>query len=144
MNNIKSFSVTNLHVICLYYSLIYNAHDIFCFIFREKKEPPSLSPLKHPHGQYTGHGTHPSTGDPRAKTLGNDNSSLCRQSRSQNNRPVPDVINGKWGFCRCLIVDRDFCVKGLSLSSWLYSHSKWGRQCGLLFSRYFSFLRPLL
>ena len=63
--------------------------------FREKQDPPSLSPLRHPHGQYIGHGTHPNTGEPRAKTLGNDNSSVCRQSRSQNNKPVPDVIGGE-------------------------------------------------
>ncbi|XP_072047809.1 lamin-B2.L-like [Amphiura filiformis] len=61
---------------------------------REKQDPPSLSPLRHPHGQYTGHGTHPGTGEPRVLSMGNDNSSLCRQSRSQNNKPVPDVIGG--------------------------------------------------
>ncbi|XP_038053818.1 prelamin-A/C-like [Patiria miniata] len=61
---------------------------------REKEEFPSLSAAKHPSGQYPGSPTHPSTGQPRVKTLGNDNSSLCRQTRSQNSKPVPDVVGG--------------------------------------------------
>lgn len=73
---------------------------------REKQDPRSLSPLKNPHGQYTGHPTHPGTGEPRVATLGNDNSSLCRQSRSQNSRPVPDVIGGDLYACSGISASR--------------------------------------
>ncbi|KAJ8023584.1 Lamin tail domain-containing protein 1 [Holothuria leucospilota] len=62
---------------------------------RERQEPPSLSPSKHPHGQYSQNETHPSVGEPRVKTLGNDGSSLVRQSRSQNSKPVPDPAPGE-------------------------------------------------
>ncbi|XP_071954822.1 lamin-A-like isoform X2 [Antedon mediterranea] len=61
---------------------------------RVKIEPSSLSPAKHPTGQYAGHSTHPSAGQPRVRTLGNDGSSYCRQSRSQNSKPVPDRTPG--------------------------------------------------
>ncbi|XP_071830370.1 lamin-A-like isoform X2 [Apostichopus japonicus] len=54
---------------------------------RDKQDPPSLAPAKHPHGQYSQHDTHPGAGETRVKTLGNDGSSLVRQSRSQITRP---------------------------------------------------------
>ncbi|XP_071809633.1 lamin-B1-like [Asterias amurensis] len=63
-------------------------------LHREREDLPSLSPAKHPNGQYPGSPTHPATGQHRVKTLGNDNSSMCRQSRSQNSKPVPDVVKG--------------------------------------------------
>ncbi|XP_002736176.1 prelamin-A/C-like [Saccoglossus kowalevskii] len=56
----------------------------------EKEEQPLLSPAKHPHGLFTGDDPHPSMGAPRVKAGGNDNSSYCRQTRSQNSNPVPD------------------------------------------------------
>ncbi|XP_030845501.1 prelamin-A/C [Strongylocentrotus purpuratus] len=62
---------------------------------REKQEPPSLSPAKHPHGNYSGEAAHPSTRQPRVLTNGNDNSSTCRQTRSQNSKPVPDPVPGE-------------------------------------------------
>ena len=57
--------------------------------FREKQSPPSLLAQKHPHGTSPGQGTHPHTGQPRPYTLGNDNSSVNRQSRVQTTRPDP-------------------------------------------------------
>ncbi|XP_071491279.1 prelamin-A/C-like [Diadema antillarum] len=62
---------------------------------REKQDPPSLSPPKHPHGNTTGTGTHPAVGQPRVLATGNDNSSTCRQTRSQNSKPVPDPVPGE-------------------------------------------------
>ncbi|XP_033112878.1 lamin-B2-like [Anneissia japonica] len=61
---------------------------------RKKTGQSSLSPAKHPTGQYPRNCTHPATGEARVCTLGNDGSSLCRQSRSQNSKPVPDRTPG--------------------------------------------------
>jgi hypothetical protein len=65
------------------------------YLRRQKEAPPSLSQPKHPHGLAPGEQSHPSTGQARPLTLGNDNSSVNRQSRVQSTRPDP--IPGKWG-----------------------------------------------
>ena len=61
---------------------------------REKMDPPSLSAKKHPHGMNPGRQAHPTTNTARQKTLGNDNSSWNRQTRSQQGT-VPDKVPGK-------------------------------------------------
>ncbi|KAK3102723.1 hypothetical protein FSP39_013445 [Pinctada imbricata] len=59
------------------------------YLRREKQQPPTLSPQKHPHGVSPGKEVHPHTGQSRPLTYGNDNSSVNRQSRSQTTRPDP-------------------------------------------------------
>ncbi|CAH1786270.1 unnamed protein product [Owenia fusiformis] len=59
------------------------------YLKREKAQPPSLSPPKHPYGQAPPFSTHPHSSTQRPYTMGNDNSSVNRQSRSQTTRPDP-------------------------------------------------------
>ena len=59
------------------------------YLRREKTSPPSLAPQKHPHGVSPPQPVHPSTGQHRALTYGNDNSSVNRQSRVHSTRPDP-------------------------------------------------------
>ena len=59
------------------------------YLRRQKQQPPTLSPQKHPHGSNPGREVHPHTSQPRPFTYGNDNSSVNRQSRSQTTRPDP-------------------------------------------------------
>ena len=64
-------------------------HYKFICLCRQKQQPPTLSPQKHPHGSNPGREVHPHTSQPRPFTYGNDNSSVNRQSRTQTTRPVP-------------------------------------------------------
>jgi hypothetical protein len=64
-------------------------HYKFICLCRQKQQPPTLSPQKHPHGSNPGREVHPHTSQPRPFTYGNDNSSVNRQSRSQTTRPDP-------------------------------------------------------
>jgi hypothetical protein len=50
-------------------------------------EPPILVANRHPHGLETGDQAHPATGQPRPLSMGNDNSTFSRQTRSQSFRP---------------------------------------------------------
>ncbi|XP_052066739.1 uncharacterized protein LOC127706276 isoform X3 [Mytilus californianus] len=59
------------------------------YLRRQKQQPPTLSPQKHPHGSNPIKEVHPHTSQPRPFTYGNDNSSVNRQSRSQTTRPDP-------------------------------------------------------
>ncbi|XP_064634313.1 uncharacterized protein LOC135492084 isoform X2 [Lineus longissimus] len=59
------------------------------YLRREKMEPPCLVANRHPHGLETGDQAHPSTGQPRPLSMGNDNSTFSRQTRSQSHRPDP-------------------------------------------------------
>ncbi|GFR81685.1 intermediate filament tail domain-containing protein 1 [Elysia marginata] len=59
------------------------------YLRREKQAPPSLSAPRHPHGCSPAASTHPGTGQARPLRMGNDNSSVVRQSRSQTQRPDP-------------------------------------------------------
>ncbi|XP_063398619.1 uncharacterized protein LOC134683324 isoform X3 [Mytilus trossulus] len=59
------------------------------YLRRQKQQPPTLSPQKHPHGGNPIKEVHPHTSQPRPLTYGNDNSSVNRQSRSQTTRPDP-------------------------------------------------------
>ena len=64
------------------------------FLRRQKEPAPSLAQPKHPHGGAPLSSTHPTSGQHRAQTYGNDNSSVNRQSRVQGQRPDP--IPGKF------------------------------------------------
>ena len=66
------------------------------YLKREKESPPCLNAPKHPHGTQPPSAVHPSTGQARPMTYGNDNSSVNRQSRVQSSRPDP--IPGKYQF----------------------------------------------
>ncbi|KAL5007318.1 hypothetical protein ScPMuIL_016124 [Solemya velum] len=59
------------------------------YLRREKQAPPILTAQKHPHGISPGRDVHPTAGQARSFTYGNDNSSMNRQSRSQSTRPDP-------------------------------------------------------
>ena len=59
------------------------------YIRRTPAAAPALVPPKHPHGTNPGGNVHPSKGEARAKSYGNDNSSVNRQSRVQGQRPDP-------------------------------------------------------
>ena len=59
------------------------------YLRREKEQPPSLHPQKHPYGVSPPSPVHPHAGQPRPMTYGNDNSSVNRQSRVQSTRPDP-------------------------------------------------------
>ncbi|KAK3749853.1 hypothetical protein RRG08_066167 [Elysia crispata] len=59
------------------------------YLRREKQAPPSLNATRHPHGCSPAAPTHPGTGQARPLRMGNDNSSVVRQSRSQTQRPDP-------------------------------------------------------
>ena len=59
------------------------------YIRLEQPPAPCLVPPKHPHGTDPGGNVHPSKGQHRAKSYGNDNSSVNRQSRAQGQRPDP-------------------------------------------------------
>ncbi|RUS86141.1 hypothetical protein EGW08_006089, partial [Elysia chlorotica] len=59
------------------------------YLRREKQAPPSLTAPRHPHGCSPASTTHPGTGQARPLRMGNDNSSVVRQSRSQTQRPDP-------------------------------------------------------
>lgn len=59
------------------------------YLRREKENPPSLNPPKHPHGNAPPAPVHPATGQARSLTYGNDNSSVNRQSRVQSTPPAP-------------------------------------------------------
>ena len=59
------------------------------YIRRNLEPSPTLAAPKHPHGTAPLSVAHPSKGDNRAKTYGNDNSSVNRQSRVQPCRPDP-------------------------------------------------------
>ena len=64
------------------------------YLRREKDSAPGLMAQKHPHGTSPPSAVHPASGQGRALTYGNDNSSVNRQSRSQAGKPDP--IAGEW------------------------------------------------
>ncbi|XP_074854457.1 lamin tail domain-containing protein 1 [Carettochelys insculpta] len=59
------------------------------FIKREKKVPATLFPTQNSWCRSPGSSTHPHFSLPRPLTMGNDGSSLCRQSRCQSVKPDP-------------------------------------------------------
>ena len=70
--------------------ILITSHDFsWCDVIREKQQPPSLSAPRHPHGCSPAAPTHPGTGQARPLRMGNDNSSVVRQFRSQTQRPDP-------------------------------------------------------
>ncbi|XP_067861421.1 uncharacterized protein [Heptranchias perlo] len=63
-------------------------------VLSTKETPPVLlAPARCPWGQSTASATHPDFTVPRTQSMGNDGSSLCRDSRSQSSRPDPTPGN---------------------------------------------------